>query len=111
DGGVLAGEVLQRMRRDRGAGVGGTAPKRRTVGELLREAEHAGHERRRVQAEKAAKEKARHERAAAAARVKRLDKLAGTEPALWTRVEALVATKQPKRYDEAVVVLTDLRDL
>jgi uncharacterized Zn finger protein len=26
-------------------------------------------------------------------------------------VEELVARKQPKRYDEAVVLLTDLRDL
>jgi hypothetical protein len=26
-------------------------------------------------------------------------------------VDELVATKQPKRYDEAVVLLTDLRDL
>jgi hypothetical protein len=26
-------------------------------------------------------------------------------------VEALITTKQPKRYDAAVVLLTDLRDL
>jgi hypothetical protein len=29
----------------------------------------------------------------------------------WNRVAALVATKQPKAYEEAVVVLADLRDL
>lgn len=87
------------------------APRRRTLAELLREAEHAGHERRRAEAEKAAQEKARREREAAAVRIKQLDKLAGTESALWKRVEQLVATKQLKRYDEAVVLLTDLRDL
>jgi uncharacterized Zn finger protein len=58
-----------------------------------------------------AKEKTRRVREAAAARAKHLDKLAGTEPALWKRVDELVATKQPKRYDEAVDLLTDLRDL
>jgi hypothetical protein len=110
---ALASELIQRMRRERG-GVGNAAkavPKGRTVAELLREAEHASNERRRVEAEKAAKEKARSERKAAAARAKHLDKLAGTEPALWKQVEELVATKQPKRYDDAVDLLTDLRDL
>jgi hypothetical protein len=59
----------------------------------------------------AAKEKGRRACEAAAARRKHLDKLAGTEPVLWKRVEDLVATKQPKRYDDAVAVLTDIRDL
>jgi hypothetical protein len=91
--------------------IGRVAPRRRTVAELLGEAERARDERRRVEAEKAAKERARVEREAANARVKHLDMLAGTERALWKRVDELVATKQPKRYEEAVVVLTDLRDL
>ncbi len=110
---ALMNELIQRMRRERGGDrdAGKAAPKRRTVAELLREAERAADERRRVEAEKAVKEKARREREAAAARVKHLDKLAGTEPVLWKRVQALVATKQPKRYDEAVGLLTDLRDL
>jgi len=110
--GALASELVQRMRRERdGDRARMASPKRRAVAELRRETEHAADERRRVQAENAAKEKVRREREAAAARVKHLDKLAGTEPALWGRVEELVATKQPKRYDEAIVVLTDLRDL
>ena len=97
----------------RGAGDGtGKAPsRRRTVGEILRAAEQAAEERRRIDAAKAAKEKVRRQREATAARARHLDKLAGTEPALWKRVEELVARKQPKRYDEAVVLLTDLRDL
>lgn len=109
---AVASELIQRMRGRGGvADAGSASPRRRTVAELLREAEHAADERRRVAAEKAAKEKARRERAAAAARIKHLDKLAGTEPTLWKRVEELVATKQPKRYDEALMLLTDLRDL
>jgi hypothetical protein len=30
---------------------------------------------------------------------------------LWVEVDALVATKQPKNYDQAVKILVDLRDL
>ncbi len=30
---------------------------------------------------------------------------------LWGKVESLIATKQPKRYDRAVELLADLRDL
>ena len=44
-------------------------------------------------------------------RARHLDSLVGKEHDLWQRVEGLIATKQPKRYDEAVVLLTDLRDL
>ncbi len=106
---AVASEIIQRMRS--GAAADKASPRRRTVAELLRETEDTAGERRRAEAEKAAKEKARREREAAAARLKHLDKLAGTEPALWKRVVELVATKQPKRYDEAVVLLTDLRDL
>jgi hypothetical protein len=107
---AVASEIIQRM-RSRGAAADRASSRRRTVAELLREAEHAAGERRRAEAENAAREKARREREAAAERVKHLDKLAGTEPALWKRVVELVATRQPKRYDEAVVLLTDLRDL
>ena len=108
----LAGEVVQRMRRERSARGGREVSfKRRTVAELLSAAEDAAAERRRLESERAATEKVRRERAAAAARAKYLEELAGMEPALWKRVGELVATKQPKSYDEAVVVLTDLRDL
>lgn len=109
---ALASELIQRMRWERGGdGDIGKVHRRRTVAELLRLAERAAEKRRRAEAGKAAKEKARREREAAAARVRHLDKLAGTEPALWKRVDGLVATKQPRRYDEAVELLTDLRDL
>jgi hypothetical protein len=61
--------------------------------------------------ENAAREKARREREAAIARAQHLAALAGREPAIWKQVEGLIASKQPKRYDQAVTLLVDLRDL
>jgi hypothetical protein len=111
--GAPASELFQRMRRERRGDeeVGDRLARPRTVAELLRAGEQAAAERERIAAEKAAKEKAQRERAAAIARAKCLDDLAGKEPTLWRNVESLIATKQPKRYDEAVQVLVDLRDL
>ncbi|MGH7822520.1 MAG: hypothetical protein ACREQ9_22390 [Candidatus Binatia bacterium] len=110
--GVLVHEFVQRMRRE---GASEREPsetaRRRTVTELLRDAEKAGEERRRIAAEKAARERARRERETAIAREKHLDGLVGREPAIWRRVESLIAVKQPKAYDEAVALLVDLRDL
>ena len=95
----------------RSIGRGKVAAKRRTVAELLRAGEQAAGERERMTAENAAKEKEQRERAAVSARAKHLDQLAGKEPVLWEKVEHLVATKQPKSYDQAVQLLVDLRDL
>lgn len=111
--GVVVHELLQRMRRDheRNREPAVPAAKRRTVAELLRDAEIAALERRRVTAAKAAREEKRRERAAAIAREQHLDGLAGQEPALWREVDALIATRLPKNYDRAVALLVDLRDL
>ncbi len=111
--GALANELVQRMRREREGdqGAGEAVPKRRTVAELLSAGEQAAGERRRIAAEKAAKEKDQRERAAARARAKHLDQLVGKEPMLWAKVESLIAIKQPKSYDQAVELLVDLRDL
>jgi len=111
--GLLARELLQKVKRDRGAeqGASTAASKTRTVGELLRQAEKAAEERRRIAAKKAAQDKARREREAAIARAKHLDALAGRELAVWKQVESLIATKQPKSYDHAVTLLVDLRDV
>jgi uncharacterized Zn finger protein len=35
----------------------------------------------------------------------------GKEEEMWRKAEALIATKKPKDYDQAVQLLTDLRDL
>lgn len=83
----------------------------RTVGELLAAADQRAEERRRRNAEQAAKERARREQEASEARARYFADLAKREIEVWRKVDALVATKQPGKYDEAVKLLCDLRDL
>lgn len=113
NGALFGSELVQRMRRDRAdtQETGQAVAKRRAVAALLRAGEHAADERKRLADEKAAREKAERDRAAARARTLHLDRLAGKEPVLWREVESLIATKQPKKYDQAVELLADLRDL
>jgi hypothetical protein len=108
---ALVTELLQRFLKSRPAAVATGSRPRRTVGQLLRAAEAHAEERKRIEAEKRAKEKARREREAALAREKHLDGLVGREPKLWAEVDALIAAKQPKSYDQALQTLVDLRDL
>jgi hypothetical protein len=106
---TLQAELVQRFRR---ATVPDQAPAdRRTVGQLLAAARQRAEERRRREAERAAREHARTQREAAAARSRHLDGLAGQEPALWQEVDALIATKRPTDYDQAITLLQDLCDL
>jgi hypothetical protein len=109
----LTKELFRRFLKERGSGNQPIAEKseRRTVGELLQAAGEQAEERRRAAAKKAAEEKARREREAAEHREKYLDEIAKLEPNLWTQVEKLISTKQPKSYDQAVKLLVDLRDL
>jgi hypothetical protein len=83
----------------------------RTAGEILARAEIIAAERKKKEAERRVREKAVRERAEAEARKKRLESLAGKENELWATVDRLIATKQPRRYDEAVSLLQDLHDL
>ncbi len=110
---VLTKELFRRFIKERGSGNQQIAEKseRRTVGEILQAAGEHAEERRRAAAKKAAEEKARREREAAESRAKYLDEIAKLEPNLWTQVENLISTKQPKSYDQAVLLLVDLRDL
>lgn len=85
--------------------------KRRTAGELLSAAEALTEEKRRRAAEKVAAEKKRIEKEKAAAREKYLEDLAQKADKVWLKVEDLISTKQPARYDDAVNFLVDLRDL
>ncbi|MCE5308362.1 MAG: hypothetical protein LLG20_12045 [Acidobacteriales bacterium] len=78
--------------------------KPRTVGELLAAA-------KKLAAELQAAERARKEQEAAEARTRYLDQLAGREQATWRKVEVLIQIKQPNKYDIAVNLLIDLRDL
>ncbi len=110
---ALANELVQRVRREGGNDQNRerAASRRRTVAELLGEGQSAAAARRRSEAEAAARESARREREAAIAMARHLDSPAGNEPGLWTRVEELIAARQPNRYDEAVGLLLDLREL
>jgi hypothetical protein len=83
----------------------------RTAGELLAAAAAFSKERKRRAAEKAEAERLRQERKIAAARGKYLSGLVAKENQIWSKIETLISTKQPARYDEAVKLLVDLRDL
>jgi hypothetical protein len=87
------------------------AMRRRAIGELRADAMQRAEARRRREAELAAQERARKEREAAAIRERYLGALAPRETKMWEKVEALVATKQPRRYDEAVALIVDLREI
>ena len=109
----LATELHRRFIRERHmrGRQGSEMLERRTVGELLRAAEEHAEERRGIAARKAAEAKARREREAAIARARYLKEIAGSESKLWNEVASLIATRQPKSYDQAVKLLVDLRDL
>lgn len=83
----------------------------RTAADLLGNADRVTQKHRKAQARKAAAEAARREREQAAFREAHLQKLTGREPELWKQIETLVATKRPKDYDAAIVILVDLREL
>jgi hypothetical protein len=106
---ALIAELLQRFLKQRPLGSKVSAP--RTVRHLLKTAEAHATEGRRIKAEKRARENARREREAVIAREKHLDSLVGREKNLWAEVDSLIATRQTKRYDEAVKILVDLRGL
>ncbi len=104
-------EMLRRFRHARRPKQTAGQPPVRTVGQLLAAAHRRTQERRRVAAEKRARNEAQRREKAAKARKKHLDALASREAQAWQEVDALIATRQPKRYDEAVLLLRDLRDL
>jgi hypothetical protein len=86
-------------------------PARRTVSQLLAAARARADERERREAERKAAERAKREREEAVARAKYLEGLAGREKQTWVEVDELIQNKQPKKYDQAVDLLVDLRDL
>lgn len=107
----LRAELLQRFRKsrtDKPKSKGG-AP--RTVGELLAAAERIAEERQQREAARVAQERAHRQREEAEARRRYLTELGQRETRVWRQIDELIATKQPGRYDEAVKLLYDLRDL
>ena len=107
----LRQRAIREIRDGRNSGAGSRRGDRRSVAQLLARAGSIAEERQKREAEKREREKAKRERAQAEERKRRLDSLVGKESHLWTEVDKCVATKQPKRYDEAVSLLQDLHDL
>jgi hypothetical protein len=107
-------ELEARFRKAWAARNGQTAKAdrpRRTAGELLAARETAGEERRRREAEQRERARQQREREKAAAQDRRLQALKGKDAASRRQVEALIDTKKPAEYDEAVALLLDLREL
>lgn len=84
---------------------------RRTASALWHTSETLAQEAQRRQAAEEARRRAEQERQAAAQRQQYLASLVDQEPRLWQEVAALLSTTQPTKYDEAVKLLRDLRDL
>jgi hypothetical protein len=104
-------ELRQQARRELREGTKPVEGPRRTAGQIRERAEILATERKRIEAEKKARDLARRKKEEAEKRKKHLESLAGKEGILWNQVDELIATKQPKRYDEAVFLLRDLKDL
>jgi hypothetical protein len=107
----LAAELFQRVARERKCLSAAESEPRRTAGQICARAAIVTETRKREEAEQRALEKARQEREKAEKRRKCLQTLAGREGDLWAKVDKLIATRQPGSYDEAAILLQDLRDL
>jgi GTP1/Obg family GTP-binding protein len=81
------------------------------VKDLISRTETFAEERKRRAAEQKAKARARKKKERALAREKYLKSLSGQEDSIWKKVDELIDSKQPAKYDEAVKLLVDLRDL
>ncbi|MEV6621432.1 hypothetical protein AB0M83_18815 [Amycolatopsis sp. NPDC051106] len=102
----VAAEVRRRFRRQFASKpAAGT----RTVGELLEAASAVRTEREGVATARAAAEALLRDRTRAEARESRLEALAADEENAWRKVAALIESKRPAGYDDAVVLLADLK--
>ena len=88
-----------------------TKDPRRTAGKIISRAQILANARKKKEAAQRARERAKRQREQAEKRKQHLKSLAGKQSILWTRVDLLIATRQPKQYNEAVSLLQDLRDL
>jgi hypothetical protein len=102
-------ELLRGLRPD--PDEGRDARPRRTVAGLLDAAAELRMERNRRAEAEAAAQQALRARQREAARQRRLDELSKNPEAAWAEAAKLIGTKMPARYDEAVSLLADLRDL
>jgi len=87
------------------------ANERRKAGDLLAAAQTRAKERARLLNEQRTAEAAKRRAEDLANRARYLDQLGRRQPEIWKQVAAHVQTRQPKDYDRAVSLLTDLHDL
>jgi hypothetical protein len=85
--------------------------RQRTVAQILDRADAIMRNRQRIETERAEQEQKSRERRQAEQRGRHLESLRGREDDLWAKADQLIVTKQPIKYDEAVSILQDLRDL
>lgn len=108
----LGTELMQRFQKAlSGKNASSSAGELRTVEHLLTAVETYAEDRKRKIAEQKAKDRERKKRAQAIAREKYLDSLVGREKKIWIEIENLIDSRLPAKYDEAVKLLVDLRDL
>ncbi len=104
-------ELLRRFQHKNAPGSSHDAIERRTVEDLLTASHARADERTRKTNAKRAAEAARLKAKEEADRALYLDHLAKRENAVWKQVEAYIQKRQPKDYDRAVILLTDLHEL
>jgi hypothetical protein len=108
----LRAELLQQFQQTGSAKANSNIDKPlRSVLDLISRAETYAKERKRRAAEQKVREQARKKRERALAREKYIESLVGREDSIWKEVDEYIDSKQPTKYDEAVTLLVDLRDL
>jgi hypothetical protein len=117
EGATVQALLLRRFRGVSGevpAGVSsgdGSVAATRTAAGLWQAADDHKEAREKAEEERQREQRAREASAKAAAYAKHLDELATRQEAAWKQAGALIETKNPRDYDEAVTLLCDLRAL
>jgi hypothetical protein len=108
----LGAELLQRFKKTASTKATSNRGKQlRSVDDLISKAETYAEERKRRAAEQKSRERARKKRERRLSREKYIESLAGREDSIWKKVDELIFLKKAAKYDEAVKLLVDLRDL
>jgi hypothetical protein len=108
----LGAELMQRFQQKVSTkAISKMGKQLRSVKDLISRTETYAEERRRRVAVQKAREHAREKSARTLAREKYLESLAGRENSIWKKVDEFIDSKQPAKYDQAVKMLVDLRDL
>jgi hypothetical protein len=105
-------DLVQRFRRKslQQTSDGLAKSQRRKAGDLLSVALARGKERARLLNEQRIAEAAKRRAEDEANRARYLDQIGRRQPEIWNQVAAHIQTRQPKDYDRAVSLLTDLHD-